>query len=53
MEEVGALGVISVVDVSYAVNVDGHMKKLLTNVSFSVEPGSMVALMGPSGAGKT
>ena len=27
--------------------------KVLENVSFSVEPGTMVALVGPSGAGKT
>ncbi|XP_048479461.1 protein scarlet [Plutella xylostella] len=32
---------------------DGRMKRLVNNVSGIAKPGSLVALMGPSGAGKT
>ncbi|XP_061711951.1 protein scarlet-like [Cydia pomonella] len=32
---------------------DGNLKRLVNNVSGIAKPGSLVALMGPSGAGKT
>lgn len=40
-------------DVSFSYNPDDSEKTVLRHVSFAVEPGSMVALVGPSGAGKT
>jgi ABC-type multidrug transport system ATPase subunit len=43
---------IDVFDVTYGVVVDGKVKRLLKNVNCSFNSGSMVALMGPSGAGK-
>jgi len=44
---------IDVVDLSYSVVVKEKVKTLLRNVSFSIEPGGLTALMGPSGAGKS
>jgi ATP-binding cassette, subfamily B, bacterial len=38
---------------SVAVLEAGHRGEVLHDVSFTVEPGQMVALVGPSGAGKT
>ena len=43
---------IDVQKVSYSVNIGKDVKNLLKNVSFTLEPGNMCALMGPSGAGK-
>ena len=44
---------LDVTDMCYAiVNSKGKMKRILKNVGFSLEPGDMCALMGPSGAGK-
>lgn len=43
---------IDVVEVSYSVQVEGKTKRLLKNCSFSLGPGELCALMGPSGAGK-
>ena len=44
---------IDVANVSYSVKLGkNNVKNLLKNVSFSLEPGNMCALMGPSGAGK-
>ena len=43
---------IDVKTLSYSVLVNNKMKQLLKNVSFTLEKGSMCALMGPSGAGK-
>jgi ABC-type multidrug transport system fused ATPase/permease subunit len=44
---------LDAIDLCYSiVNQKGKMKRLLKNVSFSLEPGDMCALMGPSGAGK-
>jgi ABC-type multidrug transport system ATPase subunit/ABC-type multidrug transport system permease subunit len=40
-------------DLNYFVNVRGHDKQLLRNVSGFAKPGQLVALMGTSGAGKT
>ncbi|HSH31301.1 MAG TPA: ABC transporter ATP-binding protein [Candidatus Saccharimonadales bacterium] len=34
-------------------NYPGHDSEVLKNVSFSVSPGQMIALVGPSGTGKT
>lgn len=44
---------IDVVDLTYGVmNEAKKVKRLLKNVSLSLESGNMAALMGPSGAGK-
>lgn len=43
---------IDMFDVTYGVVVDGKVKRLLKNVNCSFNSGSMIALMGPSGAGK-
>jgi ABC-type uncharacterized transport system YnjBCD ATPase subunit len=43
---------IDMYDVTYGVVVDGKVKRLLKNVNCTFNSGSMVALMGPSGAGK-
>lgn len=43
---------IDVVDLTYGVEKDGKVKRLLKNVSVSFQAGTMCALMGPSGAGK-
>ena len=39
-------------DLCYSVIVDGKLKRILKNVTFSLDSGDMCALMGPSGAGK-
>lgn len=44
---------IDVINLSYSVKSGEKIKKLLREVSFSIEPGCMAALMGPSGAGKS
>lgn len=44
---------IDVVDLTYGVvNEQKKVKRLLKNVSLSMQSGNMCALMGPSGAGK-
>ena len=43
---------VDAVDLCYSIVVNGKMKRILKNVSFSLVPGNMCALMGPSGAGK-
>ena len=44
---------ITVEHLSYSVNVEKNkMKKILDDISFKMVPGSLTALMGPSGAGK-
>jgi ABC-type multidrug transport system ATPase subunit len=43
---------IDVSKLSYSVVIGKTTKNLLNNVSFSLEPGNLCALMGPSGAGK-
>ena len=40
---------VDIIDLSYNVNINGNTKYLLENVSLSIHPGDMVALMGPSG----
>ena len=42
---------VDCVDLSYHVEQNGLKKCLLSQVSFSVNPGDMCALIGPSGAG--
>ena len=45
---------IDVVNLSYFIEPrSAPRRQLVTNVNMSVEPGDMVALMGPSGAGTT
>ena len=44
-------GIIRIQDVSFRFQ-DSH-EDLLTDISFTVEPGSVVALVGPSGSGKS
>lgn len=61
-ESVGGLGAdaagnaagvhIEVKNLSYSVDLGKTTKNLLKNVSFALEPGTLCALMGPSGAGK-
>lgn len=46
---------IDVLNLSYGVYLGGHrkvFKKILNEVSFKLKPGSLCALMGPSGSGK-
>lgn len=43
---------IDVKNLSYSVDLGKKTKNLLKNVSFALEPGTLCALMGPSGAGK-
>ena len=43
---------VDVVDLSYSILLNGKMKRLLKNVSFTIQSGDLCALMGPSGAGK-
>jgi ATP-binding cassette subfamily B protein len=40
-------------DVSFAYDTDEGAEQVLEDVSFDVEPGEMVGLVGPTGAGKT
>ncbi len=46
-----AQGAVTFADVSFAY--PGASRSALDGVSFSVEPGRLVALVGPTGAGKT
>ena len=43
---------LDAIDLCYSVIINGKLKKILKNVSFSLEPGCMCALMGSSTAGK-
>jgi ABC-type multidrug transport system ATPase subunit len=45
--------VLQLADLSYKLEVDGEELDLLKEISFSVQPGSLVAIVGPSGCGKT
>lgn len=48
-------GQVAFEDVSFAYPAAeaSEQKTILTNVTFAIEPGQMIALVGPSGAGKT
>lgn len=46
-------GQVTFANVSFSYHPEDERKTVLRGVSFQVEPGSMVALVGPSGAGKT
>ena len=43
---------LDIIELCYSVVINNKLKKILKNVSFSLEPGTMCALMGPSNAGK-
>ena len=43
---------LDIIELCYSVVIDNKLKKILKNVSFSLLPGTLCALMGPSSAGK-
>ena len=44
---------LQLANVSYSLTAEGEEVNLLKEISFSIEPGSLVAIVGPSGCGKT